>query len=90
MNTKDIALVGVGIAFGYLLVGYLKKSKVNSTEASTTGSIDTTGVRADQAKIDKCNQAVADYMATAKFTAGTDIEAIKKAKFDSCMSATSV
>jgi hypothetical protein len=42
----------------------------------------------DQAKIDGCNKAVADFMATAKFGAGADLEAIKKEQFDACMTRT--
>lgn len=86
MNTKDVLLVGAGVVLGYLLVGYVNKTKANAQ--ATTGS---TGATVDQAKIDSCNKSVADFMATAKFAQGfaqgADLEAMKKAKFDACMSA---
>ena len=80
MNTRDIVLVGAGVVVGYLLVGYLNKSKDNAQGATSS-----TEPTVDQAKIDSCNKAVADFMATAKFGAGVDLEAIKKAQFDACM-----
>lgn len=82
MNTKDVLIVGAGVVLGYLLVGYVNKTKAKNQ--ATTGS---TGAIVDQAKIDKCNKEVSDYMATARFAGGTDLEALKKAKFDACMSA---
>lgn len=80
MKTKDILLVGAGVVLGYLLVGYLDKSKSNAqaTDTSATPTV-------DQAKIDACNKEVADFMATSRFASGTDIEAVRKAKFDACM-----
>lgn len=80
MNTRDVLLVGVGVVAGYLLVGYLNKSK-NNTQG-TMGSADST---VDQAKIDACNAEVANFMATAKFGAGVDLEKMKKERFDACM-----
>jgi hypothetical protein len=82
MNTREIVLVGAGVVVGYLLVGYMNKAKNN-----TQGTMDSEPM-VDQAKIDGCNQAVADFMATAKFGAGADLEAIKKAQFDACMAKT--
>jgi hypothetical protein len=84
MNTRDVVLVGAGVVVGYLLVGYLNKSKNNAQ-----GTMDSIEPMVDQAKIDGCNKAVADFMATAKFGAGVDLEAIKKAQFDACMAKTS-
>lgn len=83
MNTKDIVLVGVGVVVGYLLVGYLKKSKDNAQ--GTTGSTEPT---VDQAKIDKCNQEVSLLLQTAKFGTAEAQEAFKKQAFESCMSKT--
>jgi hypothetical protein len=80
MNTRDIVLVGAGVVVGYLLVGYLKKSKDNAQE-----TMDSEEPMVDQAKIDACNKAVADFMATAKFGAGADLEKMKKDTFDACM-----
>lgn len=83
MKTRDLVLVGAGLLVGYLLVGYLNKSKDNAQ--GTMGSSDST---VDQAKIDACNKQVADFMATAKFGAGADLEAIRKEQFDACMAKT--
>ena len=79
MNTKNLVYVGVGLVVGYFLVSYYKKSKDN---ANSLGSTEPT---VDQAKIDKCNQEVANYMATAKFAPSANLEAIKKEMFDACM-----
>lgn len=86
MNTKNVLLVGAGVLVGYLLAGYLKKSKDNSVTGTTTstGSTGSTPT-VDQAKIDACNKEVADFMATAKFSAGVDLEKKKKEMFDACM-----
>jgi len=86
MNTKDVLLVGAGVAVGYLLVVYMNKAKASSqaTKDAQTLADD----KAKQVKIDSCNKVVADYMATARFAQGTDLEALKKAKFDACMSET--
>jgi hypothetical protein len=80
MNTKDIVLVGAGVVVGFLLVGFMNKSKDN-TRGTTGGNLPVI----DQAKIDGCNKEVADFMARAKFSAGADLEAIKKEQFDACM-----
>ena len=85
MNTRDIVLVGAGVAVGYLLVGYMKKKKDGS---ATTDSASTTGITAtvvDQAKIDACNKEADDFMASARLKAGTDLVALRKEKFDACM-----
>jgi outer membrane murein-binding lipoprotein Lpp len=83
MNTREIVLVGAGVVVGYLLVGYMNKAKNN-----TQGTMESEEPMVDQAKVDSCNKAVADLMATAKFAAGADLEAIKKAQFDACMAKT--
>jgi hypothetical protein len=83
MNTRDIVLVGAGVVVGYLLVGYLNKSKDNAQ-----GGMDSVEPMVNQAKIDACNKEVADFMAMAKFGAGTDLEAMKKERFDACMART--
>jgi hypothetical protein len=80
MNTKELLLVGAGVLGGYLLVTYLSKNK-NKLETPT--SLNQPIV--DQAKIDACNKKVDDFMASSKFMAGTDLEAVKKEKFESCM-----
>jgi hypothetical protein len=39
MNTRDLVLVGAGVVVGYLLVGYLNKSKDNAqTSTDSSGS----------------------------------------------------
>jgi hypothetical protein len=84
MNTKDAILVVAGVAVGYLLAGYLKKSKDNSVTGTTT-STGTTAPTVDQAKIDACNKQADDFMATIRPSAGADLGAIRKEKFDACM-----
>ena len=42
----------------------------------------------NQAKIDACNKEVADFMATANFAVGADLGAIRKSRFDACMTRT--
>lgn len=84
MNTKDVILVVAGVAGGYLLAGYLKKSKdtsVTGTTGSTGGSLPVI----DQAKIDACNKEADDFMATIRPSAGADLGAIRKERFDACM-----
>ena len=85
MNTRDIVLVGAGVAVGYLLVGYMKKKKDGSVTGTTTGSIGGHLPEIDQAKIDKCNKEADDFMAIVRPTAGTDLVALRKEKFDACM-----
>jgi len=80
MNTRDIVLVGAGVVVGYLLVGYLNKSKDNAQE--TMGSEE---AMLNQAKIDACNKEVENFMATAKFSSNVDLEKMKKDIFDACM-----
>jgi len=75
-------LVGAGVVVGYLLVGYLNKSKDSSqTTTGSTGSTPTV----DQAKIDACNKQADDFMMTIRPSAGADLGAIRKEKFDACM-----
>ena len=81
MKVKDILLVGAGAVVGYFLVGLYRKSKDKTIEV-----VETTESIVDQAKIDACNKEVENYMASVKLVAGSDLEAIKKAKFDTCMS----
>ena len=85
MNTKNILLLGAGVLVGYLLGGYINKSKANAqVSKDAQASADD---KAKQAKIDACNKQVADYFATVRLGANADIEALKKAKFDACMNA---
>jgi len=86
MKTRDIVLVGAGVVVGYLLVGYLKKSKDGSVTGTTTGSTGGHLPEIDQAKIDACNKEADDFMASARLKAGTDLVAVRKEKFDACMS----
>ena len=85
MNTRDIVLVGAGVVVGYLLVGYLKKSKDGSVTGTTTGSTGGHLPEIDQAKIDACNKEADAFMASARFAGGTDLVAERKANFDACM-----
>jgi hypothetical protein len=85
MNTRDIILVGAGVAVGYLLVGYLKKSKDKSGSTDEIVTIDAILPAVDQAKIDACNKEADNYMASARFAGGTDLVAERKAQFDACM-----
>jgi|688.fasta_scaffold2003133_2 hypothetical protein len=85
MNTKDVLLVGAGVVVGYLLVGYMDKAK--SSSQATKDAQTLADDKAKQAKIDSCNKVVADYMAMTRFAQGADLEALKKTKFDACMSA---
>lgn len=80
MNTKDILLVGAGVVVGYLLGGFINKLKNNAQD-----TIESEEPKIDQAKIDACNKEVADFMAMSRFTAGTDLEKVRKDAFDSCM-----
>ena len=84
MNTKDAILVVAGVAVGYLLAGYLKKSKDNSVTGTTT-SIGAVASAPSQATIDACNKEADDYMAVIRPSAGADLGAIRKERFDACM-----
>jgi outer membrane murein-binding lipoprotein Lpp len=86
MNTKDILLVGAGLVAGYFLVGYVNKSKADAQ--ATKDAQASADDQAKQAKIDSCNKSVNDYFATVRLASGADVEALKKAKFDACMSST--
>jgi len=82
MNTKDIVLVGAGIVAGYLLVSYLKKGQeeeVTQEQAELPLPLEV------QAKIDSCNKEVDAMMANSRFTAKTDLTAVRKGAFDACM-----
>lgn len=79
MDTKKLVYIGVGLVVGYFLVSYFKRAKDN---ANALGATETA---VDQTKIDKCNKEVDDYMASAKFTVGADLTAIRKAKFEYCI-----
>lgn len=85
MNTKDIILIVAGVAGGYLLAGYLKKSKDGSVTGTTTGTTGGHLPEIDQAKVDKCNKEADDYMAIIRLSAGADLVAIRKQKFDACI-----
>ncbi len=80
MNTKDVILVVAGVAVGYLLLGFLNKSKDN---AQTTGSSPTV----DQAKLADCTKKVEEQMAVTAFktTANFNINAYKKDAIDRCL-----
>lgn len=82
MKTRDVILVGVGAVFGYLLVAFMKKRKETGEEVIIE---ENTEVVVDQAKIDACNKMADDFMASSRFASGTDLVAVKKAKFDECM-----
>lgn len=84
MNSRDVILVGAGVVVGYLLGGYLRKMKDGSVTTDSTLTTTTTPV-VDQAKIDACNKSADDYMMIIKPSAGADLVAIRKEKFDSCM-----
>lgn len=84
MNTKDIILIVAGVAGGYLLAGYLKKSKDGSVTGTTT-STDTVSSAPSQAKIDACNKEADDFMMTIRPSAGADLGAIRKERFDACI-----
>jgi hypothetical protein len=80
MSTRDVVLVGAGLVVGYLLVGYLNKSK-NNTQLTTGGNLPVI----DQAKIDKCNEEVALKLQTVKIANPEALEAFKKEVFENCM-----
>lgn len=84
MNSRDVILVGAGVVVGYLLGGYLRKMKDGSGTTDSTSTTTTTNV-VDQAKIDACNKEADDFMMTLKPSAGADLVAIRKEKFDACM-----
>ena len=81
MNTRDIVLVGAGVVVGYLLVGYLNKSKDNAQE-----TMDLEEPMVDQAKIDKCNEELALKLQTVKMGSPEALEAFKKEVLEECMS----
>lgn len=81
MNTKDVLLVGAGVAVGYLLVVYMNKAKANSQ--ATTGS---TGAIVDQVKLADCTKKADEQLTLIKTTANFDSVAFKKNYIDNCMS----
>jgi len=86
MNTKDAILVVAGVAVGYLLAGYYLKNKANAqTSTGSTGSTGSPEPTVDQAKIDACNKEADDFMMTIKPSAGADLGAIRKERFDACI-----
>jgi hypothetical protein len=82
MNTKDVLLVGAGVAVGYLLVVYMNKAKASSQ--ATTGS---TGAIVDQVKLADCTKKADEQLTLIKTTANFDSVAFKKNYIDNCMSA---
>jgi hypothetical protein len=89
MNTRDIVLVGAGVAVGYLLAGYLKKSKDNSVTGTTT-STGAVASAPSQATIDACNKEADDFMAMIRPSAGADLGQMRKEKFDACIASKQV
>jgi hypothetical protein len=90
MNTRDVILVGAGVAVGYLLAGYLKKSKDTSVTGTTTGSTSEQYPSANppattNPNIGACNKEADDFMMAIRPSAGADLGAIRKEKFDACM-----
>jgi hypothetical protein len=85
MNTRDIVLVGAGVVVGYLLIGYLKKSKDKSGSTDEIVTTDAILPAVDQAKIDACNKEADAFMASARLSKDADLVAIRKAQFDACM-----
>jgi spore coat protein CotH len=86
MTTKDVILVVAGVLGGYLLIGFLNKKNSDSSETIvSTASPETNTLVVDQAKIDKCNKEVSDYMMRSRFTKGTNLAEIRKQKFNACM-----
>lgn len=85
MNTRDIVLVGAGVAVGYLLVGYMKKKKDGSATTDSTSTTGTTAPAVSQAKIDACNKEADEFMMAIRPSAGADLDAIRKERFDACM-----
>ena len=82
MNTRDVMLVGAGVLVGYLLVGYLNKSKDNTQES--TGSSEPTF---DQTKLADCTKKVEERMASTEYVSSPDfdINAYKKNQIADCM-----
>lgn len=80
MNTKDIVLVGVGVLAGHLLATYLRKKRENGQPTTSSAEL-----IVDKVKVDSCNKSADDYMATVRPSAGTDLVALRKSKFDECM-----
>ncbi len=85
MTTKDIIFVVAGVAGGYLLAGYLKKSKDSSVTGTTTTPTGTVASAPSQATIDACNKEADDFMMTIRPSAGADLGAIRKERFDACI-----
>lgn len=91
MNTKDLFLLVAGVAVGHLLTTYLRRRREASLEViASTVSIEPNTPVVNQAQIDKCNKEVSNMMMRSKFGKGADLEAIKKQKFDDCMSKSGV
>jgi predicted metal-dependent HD superfamily phosphohydrolase len=82
MNTRDVMLVGAGVVVGYLLVGFLNKSKDNAQ--ASTGS---TGSTVDQTKLADCTKKVEEQLASTQFKVSKDfdINAYKKELIDKCL-----
>jgi hypothetical protein len=83
MKTRDLVLVASGLAVGYLLVGYFKKSKENAQETMSSAEL-----IANQAKIDKCNEEISLILQTSKFADPKAQEAFMKDAFEACMAKT--
>ena len=86
MATKDLLLIGGGVAIGYLIFkkDLFKKKGSGLTELNSgAGEIVS---EAEQAKIEACNKSADDFMAMSRFASGADLVAIRKAKFEACMS----
>lgn len=85
MNSREVILVGAGVVVGYLLGGYLRKTKDVSATTDSTSTTGGTVPVVDQAKIDACNKQADEFMMAIKPSAGADLDAIRKEKFDACM-----
>lgn len=82
MNTRDVMLVGAGVVVGYLLVGFLNKSKDNAQ--ASTGS---TEQMPEQDKLAECTKKVEDFIAKTAFkvSADFDMNAYKQESIGNCL-----
>ena len=85
MNKRDIILVGAGVVVGYLLVGFMNKSKDNAQ-----GGMDSAEPTVDKTKIDFCYEQAIKSMSKIELAVGTDLVAYKKQLIDACMKDTGI
>jgi hypothetical protein len=86
MNTRDLILVGVGVALGFFVKRTLdNRNVVASTDGTGVQTLPSDENFVFSQKYKDCEASISQEMAQEKYAGIINLDAIKKAKIDSCM-----